>query len=282
MPTAKRTIVEIVGLGYKEVSLEFRIQRAKVVQENASHTDNRLRCPVLDASLRSDIYGLKALPSTDRKGLEQWCKGLGAEDQVDLFAKIAYLSGPFLHFFRNKRNQSFDEGEINTGFIVKSKNNVNTAILRNEKYDQDKLNELVWAIFPELKEKKQVVDESFLYADNKEANLLIREDKIGTIVEHNRTNSDSCSKWLGSKLSESGEFGPLLKLLGQPITAETKDEKDKKGGKDDAKGKTVQALSLRDLHDLYKYGLFPAPLEERFLSSGLIQESSIALTGKSA
>ena len=58
----------------------------------------------------------------------------------------------------------------------------------------------------------------------------------------------------------------LLKRLGQNINLNRKDP--------------VNAISLRDLHDLYKYGVFPAPIEDQLLKAGLIHETSVAMTGK--
>jgi hypothetical protein len=51
----------------------------------------------------------------------------------------------------------------------------------------------------------------------------------------------------------------LLDTLAQPVVTDPQDP-----------SKTVNAIHLRDVHDLYKYGFIPAAAEERLNVAGLL------------
>lgn len=246
--------------GYVEVSLDFRITRASAL-ENASigSKTDRITCPVLDASRRDDTYGKKALPTTDEAGLNRWAEAL--QISASAAQSIAYASGPFLKITSNRRSKSFDETEVNTGFVHNRKSGVHTGIIGNGFFDQQALNNFIWCVHPKLKDT--AINNSFLHSDAAER-LYIQDKHVKDMVNYNKAQSDSCCKWLGARLSKFEMESLLLGRMGQSVNIGDDTEE-------------TQALSVRDMHDLYKYGVFPAPVENRLLDADLISASSIAI-----
>jgi CHASE3 domain len=76
-------------------------------------------------------------------------------------------------------------------------------------------------------------------------------------------NADRKFGWLARKiglfLSTFEMRSLLLGTLAQPVVPDPRDP-----------SKTVNAIHLRDVHDLYKYGIMPAAAEERLNSAGLL------------
>jgi hypothetical protein len=78
-------------------------------------------------------------------------------------------------------------------------------------------------------------------------------------------------KGVGPTMSKVEMEELLIGYMGQKVTLNPNLPKE-----------TIQAISVRDMHDLYKYGVFPAFAEDELLAAGLINGSAVALTGVSS
>lgn len=254
MPIIERQI-ETKPDGYREVSVEFRAARAAKLEARGVHLrTGRIRCPMLDASRTDLSYRHKALPSTDKNGLRRWAKALGLLPAG--LKTVAYVSGPWYTGLYNGLRGSFDEDAVNTGLIIRLKRGVNTGVLSTGHFDQMSFNKFVWSIRPSLKGK--VIDNAFLHS-TAAANLYIDETSIPAIMAHNIMNAPSPRTGVGPALSKFEMQRLLLGILGQEVE------------RDIARpGKTTPALSIRDMHDFYKYGVFPVHIEESLQAAGLI------------
>jgi hypothetical protein len=245
--------------GYREVALDYRIARAAMLDTvGASAITGRIACPGLDASRSDRVYGQFALPGTEAKDLKAWADALGV-NSIGI-KTVAYLSGPFwgtpLAFLRGQ----FDDQAVNTGFLRSLKRRTNTGILSSGSFNQQALNALVWAVRPDLKGIEMTG--AWLYSEHSSCQYLDMS-MLPAIRAHNALNADQKFGWLARKL---GLFlntfevrSLLLGTLAQPIALDLRDP-----------SKTVNAIHLRDVHDLYKYGLLPAAAEERLNAAGLL------------
>ena len=86
---------------------------------------------------------------------------------------------------------------------------------------------------------------------------------LPAIRAHNANNADRKSGWLARKIGLAlSTFEMRVLLLGtlaQPVVLDPR-----------RPSETVNAIHLRDVHDLYKYGLLPAAAEERLNAAGLL------------
>jgi hypothetical protein len=139
------------------------------------------------------------------------------------------------------------------------------------------------------------IDNDYLYSSRGD-DLYIGLHNIDIVLKHNAKQSSDQNKWFGPKMSKDEMVELLIGRLGQkvkglvvktiPTTITTDGEgpsidvddnnQDTNNMGDDS---TVMAISVRDFHDLYKYGFFPAIIEDRFLKAGYIESDSIAMTG---
>jgi hypothetical protein len=90
----------------------------------------------------------------------------------------------------------------------------------------------------------------------------IDNSMLPLIAAHNARNSgprgNAISRKIGAFLSAFEMRSLLLGTLAQTISSHSGDVTERK------------AIHLRDLHDLYKYGLLPANAEDRLVSAGLL------------
>ena len=251
MPLVKRTVLTD-ACGYLEVGLDYRIARAAMLDaRRVGAATGRIACPGLDAPRSDKVYGKAALPGTKAKDLKAWSDALGVNSLG--IKTVAYLSGPFwstpLAFLRGR----FDDREVNTGFLRSPKRHTNTGILTSGAFDQDALNALVWAARPDL--KGTAMTNSWLYSEQS-ANHYLDMSMLPAICAHNARNADQKFGWLARRiglfLSTFEMRNLLLGTLAQPVVL---------GERNPAK--LVNAIHLRDVHDLYKYGIMPAVAEER-------------------
>jgi hypothetical protein len=245
--------------GYREVSLEYRIARAEKFDiQHASARTGRIACPGLDASRSNIIYGQCALAGTDSKDLKIWSDALGV-NSIGI-KTVAYLSGPFWSTPFAFIHGRFDDWKLNTGFLRSLKQRTNTGILTSGAFKQDALNQFVWAARPDL--QGTVMTSDWLYSDRSSCQYL-DTSMLPAIRKHNARNANQEAGWLSKKiglfLSTFEMQSLLLGTLAQPISLDHSHPK-----------KKVSAIHLRDLHDLYKYGIFPAAAEERLKSAGLL------------
>jgi hypothetical protein len=173
---------------------------------------------------------------------------------------VAYLSGPFwstpLAFLRGR----FDDRAVNTGFLRSLKRGTNTGVLTRGTFNQEALNAFVWAARPDL--KSRAMTSTWLYSEQSSSQYLDMSI-LPAIRAHNANNADPKFGWLARKiglfLSTFEIQSLLLGTLAQPIVLDRRDP-----------SKTVNAIHLRDVHDLYKYGILPAIAEERLNVAGLL------------
>jgi hypothetical protein len=245
--------------GYREVALDYRVARAAMLEgRGLSGKTGRIACPGLDASRRDDAYGQFALPGTKAKDLKAWADALGVNSLG--IKTVAYLSGPFwgtpLAFLRGQ----FDDRAVNTGFLRSLKRGTNTGILTSGAFNQDALNALVWACRPDL--KGTAMTRLWLYSEQASGQYLDMS-MLPAIRAHNARNADPQFGWLARRvglfLSTFEVRTLLLGTFAQPIVLDPRD-----------RSKTVNAIHLRDVHDLYRYGLIPAAAEERLNAAGLL------------
>jgi hypothetical protein len=245
--------------GYREVALDYRIARAAMLDSRGvSARTGRIACPGLDASRSDQVYGQFALPGTQAKDLKAWADALGAHS---LGTKIvAYLSGPFwgtpLAFLRGQ----FDDREVNTGFLRSLKRGTNTGTLTSGAFNQEALNAFVWAARPDL--KGTAMTSAWLYSEQS-SHQYLDMSMLPAIRAHNASNASRKFGWLARKiglfLSTFEMRKLLLGTLAQPVVLDPRDP-----------SKPVNAIHLRDVHDLYKYGILPAAAEERLNMAGLL------------
>jgi hypothetical protein len=245
--------------GYREVTLDYRIARAAMLDARGlGARTGRIACPGLDASRSDHVYGQFALPGTKANDLGAWADALGLNSTS--LKIIAYLSGPFwstpLAFLRGQ----FDDKDVNTGFLRSLKRRTNTGILTRGTFDQDALNALVWAARPDL--NGTAMTSAWLYSEQSSSQYL-DVSMLPAIRAHNARNADPGSgrlaRAVGLFMSTFEMRSLLLGTLAQPIVLDPRDP-----------SKTVNAIHLRDLHDLYKYGIIPAAAEERLNAAGLL------------
>jgi len=229
---------------------------------------DRIHCPMLDAARTGVTYGTPALLTCDQKGLDKFAAGIDLD--ASKVAAIAYMSGPFYKLISNRWNQQFDDSEVNTGFIKYLKNGVHTGILASGKFDQDVLNQFVWNLFPEWKDTTPI-DKAFVES-SKADDVYITSEHLDQIVAFNESQSDAAWKGLGPKLSQFEMEKLLLGKLGQAITL----------GDDESSSPKVRAMSLRDLHDFFKFGVYPVHIEDSLLKEGLIEDWSLAMSGQNS
>ena len=243
--------------GYREVALDYRIARAAMLDGVSART-GRIACPGLDASRSDYAYGQCALPGTGGKDLKVWADALGVNSLG--IRIVAYLSGPFwgipLAFLRGR----FDDREVNTGFLRSLKRGTNTGILTTGTFDQEALNALMWDARPDL--KGMAMTRAWLYSEQSSCQYLDMS-MLPAIRAHNARNADQkfgrLARAIGLFLSTFEMRSLLLGALAQPIVMDPRDP-----------SKTVNAIYLRDIHDLYKYGIIPAAAEERLHAAGLL------------
>lgn len=264
--------VVVNGMGYKEVSLDFRVARAKACEAQSIHSKkNRNVCPVLDASRRDDSpYGKQALPSCTKQGMEEWSVPMGLS--APAVAVIAYFSGPFTRIPSNVFSGTFDDGQVNTGFVHGCKHNVHTGIIGDGYFDQDAFNSFVWSAYPELQGDGKIPTKDFLYSKDGER-YYIGPHNMDAVMKHNVQQSNDSFKGLGSTISKFEMTGLLVGKLGQDIKGVDPNQPQEE---------TTKVISLRDVHDLYKYGLFPCFIEDQLLEAGRIEANCVALTSSSS
>ena len=257
MPAAVERTVVSNSHNYKEVSLNYREFRSKQLRLKPIRKD-RLHCPMLDAARTDLAYGVMTLRDTSKKDLIDWANAIGSDNNL-AFLIIAYLSGPLSDVPRNIWTGRFDQEKINTGFITAIKDSINTGIIAKGYFDQTVFDGLISDVHPHLKGK--TLDEDCLYTEAFSESYLMESD-LKQILSHNINNrlTGGLKKMLGTMVSKFEMSSLLLGLLSQPIVR-----------KEDNPSSPVNAMLVRDLFDLYKYGWFPAHIEEGFLKAGLIQ-----------
>lgn len=258
MPILER-VISTDARGYREVSLDYRIARAQMLDlRRSGERAGRIACPGLDASRNVLVYGRNALSGGGSASLKLWADALGV-NSIGI-KTVAYLSGPLwstpIAFLLGR----FDDRQVNGGFLRSLKRSTNTGILTFGRFDQIGLNEFVWAVRPDMQGTAMTPD--WLYGELA-ACQYIDESMLPSIRRYNSRNADTRASWLTRKLgiflSNFEIRSLLLGILGQPVLADEQDTTRK-----------LNAISLRDLHDLYKYGFFPAAAEDRLSSAGLL------------
>ncbi len=243
--------------GYREVALDYRMARAAMLdRRSVAAKSGRIACPMLDASRSDSAYGRMALPGTRGKDLAAWAEALGTS--VLGIKIVAYLSGPLWKAPRDFLFGRFDDGAVNTGFIRSLKHGINTGIVSKTSFDQHALDEFVGAVRPEL-ENTRMTDE-WIYSEASGVEYLDRS-MLPAIRAHNKTKAAPglWGRGLGLWLSTFEMKTLLLGVLAQPIPKDPK-----------TPTRTVPAILLRDVHDLYKYGWIPAAAEGRLHAAGLL------------
>lgn len=260
-------IIEMDACGYREVSLAYRIARAARLDGSpAVARTGRIACPGLDTSRSALAYGCCALPGTKAADLDAWSDALGL-NRLGI-KTVAYLSGPFwstpLAFLRGR----FDDRAVNTGFLRSLKRRTNTGILTTTTFNQERLNGFVWSARPDLVGREMTG--AWLYSTAADCEYIDRT-MVPAILTHNAANTDARAGWLSRRLglflSSFEMTSLLLGTLAQPIRPNANDT-----------SHPVDAISLRDLHDFYKYGLFPAVAEERLSVAGLLSFPPVHMT----
>jgi len=267
MAPIKRVVQAHPFNGYKEVALAFRKARSEALEKaKIGERTERICCPVLDAVRTEGVYGKCAMPTTDIEGIETFCDGFDFDSsKVKAFA---YLTAPSYGILRNICSGSFDESEVNKGFLYYAKFGTHTGILEGFKFNQDKLDGFIWNIFPDLQGIS--IDYRFL-TDTKDSSkadgLFISESNLEAIMAWNESQSCCKNKMSGPTISKAECGTLLLTKLGQQIQMDPKDE-----------SSSIWAISVRDFHDMFKYGVFPALIEDKLLAAGLIEEKCLGIT----
>lgn len=240
--------------GYQEVLLDYRIYRATQLASNQEESEGkRIVCPMIDAARSKRAYGQQSLPGLKSADLEKWSNALDLS--IGLVKGIAYFSGNFFSFPKNFITGSFDDQAINGGFVHFMKRGINTNILKENSFNQDGLNAFAWSCHPSL--EGIAMTNEWLYTSAADE-IYFDNTHLTQIVEYNKSNSRF--KWLGlgGELSALEMNDLLLNVLGQKIINHP----------------TVkQAILVRDIHDLYKYGLMPAHIEEKLARAELLNLS---------
>lgn len=248
--------------GYQEVALDYRVARAAMLDaRGVGAKTGRITCPMLDASRTDSAYGQMALPGTRGKDLRAWANALGTSS---LGIKIvAYLSGPFwstpLAFVLGR----FNDRKVNTGFIHSLKHGINTGVLASGSFNQDVLNAFVWSVRPELEGTPMTSE--WIYSEKSSGEYLDRS-MLPAIRAHNKGNANAgrFGRGLGLFLSTFEMKNLLLGVLAQPVVLDSQKP-----------SKRVNAILLRDVHDLFKYGWIPAAAEGRLNAAGLLEFPSV-------
>lgn len=251
--------------GYKEVTSNYRKARAAAMETlRLGELGDRIACPMLDASRRSDAYGSMALLNTDSAGLKIWANTI----EIDSLGIriIAYLSGAPRDIFGNFLHGRFDDQHVNIGFIRSIKHGVNTGILAEGKFSASALSELIQALRPTLPVDQ--INQAWLYSKAADSFYLFETD-VEKITDFNvaRSKKSWMRTFLGRQMSGFEMSKLLLGVLAQEIEPNVA-----------SPGSRVRAILVRDVHDLYKYGFIPAHVEDRLASKGLISDSFRAVT----
>lgn len=269
----KRAVETHSSSGYKQVSLEFRKARAEALEKAKIHErKERIHCPVLDAARNDRTYGKCPMHTTDQDGMDQFARAIKADPSR--LAHIAYLSGVKRQIPYNFWTKTFDELQVNIGLVRSLKCDVHTNIIGSGVFNQDTFNRFVWNLFPDLKDTP--IDLDFLMFPSSGADgLFITENNLEDIMAWNTKQSNSSALLLGPTISRFEIDFLLLGKLGQKIVQEGEEEEKVAKG---SGSKEVQAISLCDFHDFYKYGVFPAPIEDNLVELGLAEEMCLAFT----
>jgi|GEM_PF-5816211 len=262
MTIIERTI-EVNDLGYKEVSMAYRIARATML--DAKHTPfnkGRIVCPALEASRSKSFYKEMILPDTDAHNIAKWAAALDLPQNATKL--LGYISGPFLQIVRNFMNGRFDDQQVNDGFLHQLKNGIHTGMLANGRFSQDKLNSFVWSFHTNL--DGIPITNAWLYSEHADT-LYFDESSLPLALQHNKQHAKSSRVGLGAAMSNVEMKALLLGTLGQPILLDAT-----------APTKKTNAILVRDIHDLYKYGLMPAHVEEKMLTAGLLHLPEVPIT----
>jgi len=123
-------------------------------------------------------------------------------------------------------------------------------------FNQAQLNAFVWSFQPKLEGIAMTND--WLYSE-KGAAVYLDETALPAVMAHNKKNAKSDKVKRGLKLSEFEMEQLLIGVLGQSITLDSNNPE-----------KQTNAISIRDVHDLYKYGIMPAHIEEHMQAAGLL------------
>lgn len=267
MPIVERRL-ETNEHGYLEVALDYRIARAAMLDASrVSERTGRIGCPMLDASRTEAAYGRMALPGTEAKDLKVWADALGTSS---LGIKIvAYLTGPIRSIPGAFLFGRFDDKKVNTGFLRSLKRGINTGVLTRGTFDQGALNAFVRAVRPDLEGTPMTPD--WIYSEAS-AGEYIQNSKpmLESIRAHNKTNATpgSSLQWLGLKLSDFEMRSLLLGTLAQEVALDPRKPAER-----------TFAILLRDVHDLFKYGLIPAAAEQRLNAAGLLDFPQVTSEG---
>jgi hypothetical protein len=245
--------------GYREVALDYRLARAAMLDaRETSPRVGRIACPGLDASRSDHVYNQLALRGTEAKDLKAWSDALGV-NSVGI-KTVAYLSGPLSSVLPAFWHGRFDDRQVNTGFLRSLKRGTNTGTLTSGTFDQDALNAFVCAARPDL--KGIAMTSAWLYSQQS-SNQYLDISMLPAIRAHNAGNADPKFGWLARKiglfLSTFEMRSLLLGTLAQPIVKDPQNP-----------SQTTNAIHLRDVHDLYKYGILPAVAEERLNAARLL------------
>ena len=262
MTIIERTI-EVNDLGYKEVSMAYRIARAAML--DAQHTpikEGRIVCPALEASRSKSFYKEMLLPDTDAHNIAKWAAALDLPPNGTKL--LGYISGPFPQIVRNVMNSRFDDQQVNDGFVHQLKNGIHTGILADGRFSQDKLNSFVWSFHSNL--DGIPMTNAWLYSEQADT-LYFDESSLSLVSKHNKQHAKSSRGKLGTFMSGREMEDLLLGTLGQPVSLDASDPT-----------KKTNAISVRDVHDLYKYGLMPAHVEEKMLTAGLLHLPEVPVT----
>ncbi|MEL6408329.1 MAG: hypothetical protein AAFR81_28440 [Chloroflexota bacterium] len=265
MTIIERTI-EVNDLGYKEVSMAYRIARAAML--DAQHTpikEGRIVCPALEASRSKSFYKEMILPDTDAHNLEKWAAAFDLSPGLTVLTKVlGYISGPFPQILPNFVSGRFNDQQVNDGFLHQLKNGIHTGMLTDGRFSQDKLNSFVWSFHSHL--EGIPMTNAWLYSEQADT-LYFDESSLPLALQHNKQHAKSSRVGLGAALSNGEMRGLLLGVLGQPVSLDDSDPT-----------KKTNAILVRDIHDLYKYGLMPAHVEEKMLTAGLLHLPEVPIT----
>lgn len=236
---------------YKEVTLAYRIHRAKKLDANdAGNQNGRLVCPMVEAGRSTRAYGQKFIPNLESKDLASLAKALGTWPIA--MKGIAYCSGNLSSVMGNVFSGTFKEEEIKNGLVHTLKNGVHTGIFRDGKFVQEEFNKFVWSFCPELEHVN--LDNDWLYCSNADY-LYLGTHHLDQVRRYCQSNSDSKRIWLGTKLSDVEMRMLLVGFLGQELTSFADSDR---------------GILVRDIYDLYKYGFVPAVVEESLADQGLL------------
>ncbi len=237
--------------GYQEVTSAYRSQRSLLLEAQQIGSATHIVCPMVDASRRTNAYGKNALPGLKSKDLTRWSNALGLPPAA--LKTIAYASGKVANIPKNILTGSFDDEAINGGFIHALKNGIHTGIYQDGRFDEASFNAFVWAFHPEL--EGTALTREWLYSEQG-ATLYLETAHLPIVIAYNKSERPKKKVGLGERFSTFEMKDLLLKVVGQTITKD---------------GKTTQAILIRDIHDLYKYGFLTVPIEENMVAADLLE-----------